>query len=80
MSFIFSQFNFICDTEIAQKACALFKDEIRLRTVDFCFEGGTIFEFKTLSETDLVAWVISRAHKEGKNISRQNAELLVSIS
>lgn len=51
MSFIFSQFNFICDTEIAQKACALLKDEIRLRTVDFCFEGGTIFEFKTLSAT-----------------------------
>ena len=41
---------------------------------------GLTVEFKNLSETDLVAWVIRRAHKAGKNISRQNAELLVSIS
>ena len=39
---------------------------------------GLAVEFKQLSDTDLVAWIIRRAGKVGKKISRQNAELLVA--
>ena len=42
-------------------------------------KSGTVVEFKNLSDTDLVAWVIRRAHREDKKITRENAELLVSI-
>lgn len=51
MSFVFSQFNFSCDTQTAEKACELFKDEIRLRIADFPFGDKTDFEFKTILRT-----------------------------
>ena len=35
---------------------------------------GTVVEFKILSDTDLVTWVIRRAHREEKKITRENAE------
>ncbi len=50
MSFVFSQFNFKYDTDIAKKACELFKDEIKSRIPDFSFEGGTAFDFITIPD------------------------------
>ncbi len=51
MSFVFSQFKFKYDTDIAKKACGLFEDEIKSRVLDFSFKGETVFEFKTIPDS-----------------------------
>ncbi|MBQ8784250.1 MAG: hypothetical protein IJZ57_10830 [Clostridia bacterium] len=48
MTFDFSGFNLTFDSEIAQKAAELFKEEIILRIPDFDFNESFSFSFKTL--------------------------------
>jgi len=43
-------------------------------------KSGKAVEFAHLSDTDLITWVIREASQHGKKITRDNAELLVSIS
>ncbi len=42
-------------------------------------KNGTAIEFKRLSDTDLTAWIVRETGRLGHKITKQNAELMISL-
>ncbi len=51
MSFVFSGFKLVSDSEAAKKAAELFSDEIKSRLPDFNLDGKICFNFKTINDS-----------------------------